>query len=102
MSRSLAPGKLEALKRALRQGMTVRGAAEAAGVSVGTAGRTKKEMGLGRQEYHGVHHKLKTMPIVEEEEKSKVNPNPSPAALRLAQFDKVVARAIKRPAEEDE
>lgn len=103
--------KLNAVKRCLRAGMTVRDAAKETGVSTGTVARTKKKMGLGRDVITPRSRLPQPTQISPPNMKGGrppntsglgTNYNPSAAALRLAVFDPIVARALARSAEEDE
>lgn len=102
MPRTIPPASRELAIQMIRAGGTTRGIAERAGIGVGTVTRLKAEMGLGSTP--NGHRAARAVNVSGGRppnlSKLGTNDNPSPAAIRLAEFDKVVARAIARPTED--
>lgn len=92
------PSETRALvQKLIRAGNSMREVARNAGCSLGFVCRVKKEMGLVRE----VRHHPKAQLAGDEGRlpsagNLSVNRAPSPAALRLALFDPIVARALAK------
>jgi hypothetical protein len=107
MPRYMSDDQKDKIKKMVREGETSRKIALVLGCGTGSVARIKKEMGIEVQTER-YRHKTKKPNMKGGRPKNVsllgVNPSPSPAALRLAQFDKVVARALNTtsPPSDDE
>jgi hypothetical protein len=87
------------IRKLIREGHSGKHVAELAGCGTATVSKVKAEMGLTKRYQRNNVAKLAAPVLVDQPE---FRPPPSPAAIRLAEFDPVIRRAIKGAMEEAE
>lgn len=94
MGRNMPEDRRLAIKRLIREGATSRAISTATGCSTASVARIKEEMGIivQREKYA---YKSRPAGVQREVIANPTEPPPSAAALRLAEFDPVLARALR-------